>query len=535
MKFYRPILMAALCGLPMGLCAQSAIDAYSLTTNSLHGTARFQAMGGAFTALGGDISSLNQNPAGIGIYRSSEIGLSFDIDMQKAKTTSMGQSRETTQTKADFTNLGYIGSVALGNGAMPYFNWGVSYSRVASFNRRYQGYVPAMETSLSNYIAYFTEGVSSGQLLQTSSYNPYFDSDMDWLSILAYNSYLIPNVPGSSTSYQGLFQNGSSGDASFEVEEKGYIDEYSIDFGGNVMNTIYWGVGFGITDLSFTKNAFYGESIDDARIPNAQANGLENGYADFSLYNSKHISGSGFNVKLGLIFKPINELRIGAAIHTPTWYRLTHNYSADTDYDIGVAGKYQYTPQNHPYNYSEIAEFDWRLRSPWRFNIGLAGVIGGRGILSVDYERVQYDAMSIKYQDGFGSFQTDPNLTADIKDYYQGANILRIGGELRATPWLSLRAGYVYESSNVKTVAYNGDIDIATSGTDPSYTFNDHTQYITAGLGLRYQAFYFDMAYVHKHRESAYYAFTNFDTYVSSQAKLVNDNNRLVFSLGYKF
>ncbi len=545
---YRLPIMLMLAGVPSAMLAQSSIDAYKISQNSLHGTARFQAMAGAFTALGGDLSTLNQNPAGVGIYRSNEVGLSFDIDMQSATMNSMGSKLTQDHTAADFTNIGYIGSIALDNETMPYFSWGISYSRIASFNRRYKGYTPAMETSLSNYIASFTNqlGYSGNELFETDKYTPYFDSSCDWLSTLAYNSYLING--GTPGQFSGLFGANSTGAAEYEVRDKGYIDEYAIDFGGNIQNTLYWGIGIGITDLSYTRDTRYAESIDNAIIPNKDATGTATGTADWDLYNSQAISGTGFNFKFGLIFKPINELRIGAAIHTPTWYRLTQSYAANIRYEL--AGQdYAYATNSfspsvgldvnpdHPYNYTPVAEFDWRLRSPWRFSLGVAGVLLNRVIVSADYERVMYPSMSIKTPDGWGGFSTNDALNADVKDYFQSSNILRVGGEFRALPWLSLRAGYSYESSNVKSGAYDGEIgyDIATAGTDCSYAFNKDTQYITAGAGLRYKAFSFDITYVHRTQESKYQAFTNFESFVAPNAKLTNTDNKLVFSLAYRF
>lgn len=545
-KHSRLILLSLMAGAPTIVMAQSAIDAYNLMQNNLNGTARFQAMAGAFTALGGDLSTLNQNPAGIGIYRSNEIGLSFDVDMQSAAATSMGSKITTDHTHTDLTNIGYVGSMALDSEVMPYFSWGVSYNRVASFTRRYKGFTPSIKTSLSNYIADFSNGYSPSDLFETSSYTPYFNSTADWMSILAYNSYIISNTGGNN--YTGMFGNGSSGAAEFEVRDKGYLDEYSIDFGGNIQNTLYWGIGIGITDLSYTRDTRYAESIDNAIIPNASASGTARGTADWDLYNSKAISGTGFNFKFGLIYKPINEIRLGAAIHTPTWYRLTQSYAANIRYDL-AGSDYAFSTNSydhgiglevnpdHPYNYTPVADFDWRLRSPWRFMLGAAGVIGNRGIISIDYERVMYPAMSISTPDAFGSFSSNDALNGDVKDYFQSANIIRIGGEFRALPWLSLRAGYSYETSNVNSGFYDGNMgyDVATSGTDTSYAFNKTTQYITAGAGLRYKAFSFDIAYVHRTLESKYNAFTNFDTFVAPGAKLVNNDNKLVFSLGYRF
>lgn len=545
---YRLPLMMFLAASPVVMTAQSAIDAYNLMPNTLHGTARFQAMAGAFTALGGDLSTLNTNPAGIGIYRGNEVGLSFDVDMQSSTTNSMGAKLTDDHTFTDFTNLGYVGAIALDNDVMPYFSWGVSYSRVASFNRRYRGFTPELETSLSNYIASYTTalGYAPADLFETKDYTPYFDSRQDWLSILAYNSYLINSAPGNR--YTGMFGEGSTGAAEYDVRDKGYVDEYAIDFGGNIQNTLYWGIGIGITDLSYTRDTRYSESIDNAVIPDKSASSTARGTADWDLLNSKAISGTGFNFKFGIIYKPINELRIGASIHTPTWYRLTQSYAANVRYEL-AGSDYAYATNkfdpavglevnpDHPYNYTPVADFDWRLRSPWKFTLGAAGVLFNRAIISMEYERVMYPDMSIKTADDWGGFTTNDALNADISDYYQSANIFRIGGEYRALPWLSLRAGYSCEGSNVKGGAYEGlsGYDIATSGTDCSYVFNKDTQYITAGIGLRYKALSFDVTYVHRDQTSRYQAFTNFESFVAPNAKLTNSDNKLVFSLSYRF
>ena len=95
-KIYLATLM---CAMPSLLMAQSAIDAYQLSQTDLKGTARFVSMGGAFGALGGDLSTLNQNPAGIGVYRSSEIGVTMDINIQGTKSNSLGFSLSEDQTK----------------------------------------------------------------------------------------------------------------------------------------------------------------------------------------------------------------------------------------------------------------------------------------------------------------------------------------------------------------------------------------------------------------------------------------------------
>ncbi len=544
----KSIIIALMGIAPMMLMAQSAIDVYQLSQSDLKGTARFVSMAGAFGALGGDISTLNQNPAGIGVYRSNEIGLSLNLDFQGTETNSMGSIMKSDQTKFTCNNFGYVGAVKLDSEVMPYFTWGASFNRVASFDRKYQGYIPSLNTSLSNYIANFTNGWDEGELNMS-----YYDSYAPWLSILAYDAYMIH--PNGNSSYDGMYQDGTRGNATFDVREKGYVDEYSINFGGNIMNTLYWGIGFGFTDISYTSASYYDEELTGARIVDTDGLNATTGNGWYDLGNYQRVKGNGFNFKAGLIFKPINELRLGIAVHTPTFYDLQHEAYAGIEYSYAkevetltgdiqtIATKEGYVEVDDGY----YTYYDYDLRTPWRLILSAAGVIGGRGILSMDYEYVGYNSMRVSDPDG-NEYYAESD---DIDNYYQASHIIRVGGEYRVTPSFSLRAGYSYQTSPAKNVAIDNERYIYTSGTNalgtnPAYTFDNSTQYITAGCGYRYKGFYIDMAYVHKTRESVYRAFSSFGefndmmndyevTERSNSAKIKDNNNQLVLSVGYKF
>lgn len=554
-KIYATLLAASIAS---AAYAQSAIDAQTVSQSDFRGTARFMSMGGAFTALGGDLSTLNQNPAGIGLYRKSEIGVTLDINHQNFKTASnylQGLDPSQSQTVVSCNNFGYIGSTNL-NGAMRTFNWGVTYNRAATFNRVYQGYIGQTSTSLSNYIASYTgpmltnDRYTAEDMLfnNAQNYNPYLDSSIDWLSILAYNSYMINDLGGNQ--FAGLFQNGTQGDALYTVQEKGGIDEYDISFGGNVENVVYWGITVGITDLNYTRTAYYSESMADARICNVQNGGAPtaNGSAGFDLYNRKYINGTGANIKLGVIVKPINELRIGLAVHTPTWYSFNQGFDGNTDYAYTnyalpdgpdnpltnmVAGKDPETTDNGYRN--------WHFSSPWKMMVGVAGVIGNRAIVSLDYQYEGFNSMRMStpaWQDDYGyvsDFQPNHMLNSDIKNYFQSTNTIRLGLEYRLTPQLSVRAGYNYATTNVKKAASNGSIVIGTAGTDASYTFDKDTYHITCGLGYKYKSWYIDAAYVYRHRESTYHAYTNFNGNIAPAADITNNSSSFVISTGIRF
>ena len=131
--------LAACLGIVSPLLAQSPIDAYQLSQQDLRGTARFMSMGGAFGALGGDLSSLSQNPAGIGIYRYNELGFTLDLQANSTKSESQGFSTSTDNTRFYLNNIGGVATVRLGNSIVPNINFGFTYNKAASFNRRYRG------------------------------------------------------------------------------------------------------------------------------------------------------------------------------------------------------------------------------------------------------------------------------------------------------------------------------------------------------------------------------------------------------------
>lgn len=543
-KRISALLLAAI---PMIGFAQTAFDAYQLSRSDLRGTARFMSMAGAFGALGGDLSSLNQNPAGIGVYRKNEIGFTLDIDMQSVKAPFLANDNATwvqnttSQTKALVPNVGYVGVAYTGSEVMPVFQWGFSYGRTASFNRRYSGTLD-MNGSISNLIAGYTtaDGYTTDALTADKYGNNYWGAGhAPWMSMLAYNSYMINPLASNMNQYNGLWLDGTTyGIADFDVEEKGFVDEYEINFGGNFTNSIYWGVGVGITDIDYSRYVYYKEYMTGALTPVSENGAIVAGAPDFDneaqvgLESRQRISGTGVNVKAGLIYRPINEFRIGLAVHSPTYYNLNQVHDGTVDYNYGdnvVRADYTQTPTD---------SYGWKLRTPWRLMASAATVIGGRGIVSLDYEYRPYQNMTTKFDDGYSC--TDVNN--DIKSYYKAANIIRLGGEFRVTPNFSIRAGYALESCPTTTEFKNDQMYVYTSnpddtGTSPSFSVDDKTQYITCGIGYHWKSFYADAAYVHRSHTSEFHPYTGDNGYTAnpSIAEVKESNNNIVLSVGFKF
>ncbi|MDE6339888.1 MAG: outer membrane protein transport protein, partial [Muribaculaceae bacterium] len=319
-------------------------------------------------------------------------------------------------------------------------------------------------------------------------------------------------------------------------------------------NTVFWGMNFDIINFNYNLDAIYGENLSNAYVYNPKSNLVEPTDSQWRMRNLYSANGQGFNYQLGVIVKPIQELRFGLAFHTPTYYTLTENYSASTveqyygqNLSAETNGGY---PGSQSYNFS----------SPWKVIASVAGVFGSKLILSADYEWNAYKTMKFSeptdysyggnswdwdYGWDFGvtprAFNNDPYYATnqDIKEVYRNSSSFRIGAEYRISPNFSVRAGYSFVSSPVEAKAKNNEMTIYTAGTMPNYRFDNSTNYATAGLGYRNKGFYIDLAYVYKHMESVYHAFTpdpdDMMSYPSPQAKLGFYNSRIVLSAVFKF
>ena len=543
--------------------AQDAFDVLQMSQTELRGTSRFQSMAGAFGALGGDLSTLTQNPAGIGVYRNSDLGITLSLDMNSSESS----GKKLNESKFNVNNVGYVGAIRLDSESVPNLNFGFTYNRLQDYNRHYVGGVNNIPTSMSNFIANELVNVPDiypDELLYWDDFNPYFDGYGAWAAVTTFdmptkNGYVgVINVDADGY-MQGLYYNGTSGIAKYDIEERGHADEYNIAFGGNFANKLYFGLDFGILDLDYTSYQYYDEKLnnpyimlDDYDLFESEIDNKDT-RADWGLYNYLHTKGTGVNFKLGLIWRPTQALRFGAAFHTPTYYDMR-----DTYYQSAYLDGYQYDNQLYSADkYSDDGySGSYTMSTPWRFMGSVAGVIGTKGIVSMDYEYVANQTMRIGDERG----NNYPDVTNNVKNFFKPSHIIRIGGEYRVNPSWSLRAGYSFKTSQVKKgvddqtfsdvdplIDGGGEItyEIPTVGTNPAYQYDNTVQYITCGLGYRHKAFYADLAYVHKMRESVYNAFspvlvtdamghTLYDM-DNVRADVKDNNNCISLTLGMRF
>ncbi|MDD4514353.1 outer membrane protein transport protein [Massilibacteroides sp.] len=506
--------------------AQGEMDAYKYSQQDLHGTARYSSMAGAFGALGGDISAMTTNPAGLGIYRSSEVVATLNLSSINAKTDWTGSKIDQKKTKFNFDNIAYVGYFPTGNySGIKGWNVGFAYNRVKNFNRRYRMSGTQLY-SVADYIADITNlyaaensSYTGDNLLHTEDYNPY--NSYNPISVIGYNAGLIGSQAPSQT---GGFFNEFGDDsglwpvesADLEVIEKGAIDRYDISFATNISDIVFLGATVALTDVDYSYRSYYTETF---------------GHGDYlNLDNGLSTEGNGYSFNVGAIVRPIDYLRLGVAYNSPTWYKLTDYYSSVAESRIGDTKPWvEETPGGVT---------DYKLRTNDRWIFSAAGIIGQYGLISVDYELNNYKGMRLSDLDGRDYFDND-----FIKEDYKTSGTLRIGAEAKITPQFSIRAGGAWVSSPVQSQVKNGEVEIITSSrTIPHYTVDKGKNYYTVGFGYRFTPrFYADLACVYKEQKEDLYAFSktigddNLPYIDSTPSSLKTNTTRISLTLGYKF
>ncbi len=521
------------------------IDAFTLSNTELGGTARSMSMGGAFGALGGDLSVISTNPAGLGIYRSSEISGTLDFSSVNTSTNWNGMGVDRDKTRFSPTNFGFQLYYPTRSGSIRNWNLGFSYNRLKNFKRTYRMQNNGQKYSMANYAAWRASnafgagnGISSEDIAYIKDeYDPYENADLSgqWLPVLGYESGYFENFVGPDGQYQSAFgkwtenetvwNTYSPNEATLIVNESGQIDEYNIGFGMNISNFIFLGASASITTIDYRYRSMYDELFyndNDSRN-------------DDYLYldNILNTEGTAVSLNLGAIVN-LQRLRLGAAYNSPRMYYMT-------DYFDAYAGSYiqanedkewsGYTPEGI---YSE-----YKFSSPGKWIFSGAYILGHSALISMDYEIVNYGDMF--YEDRSTGEQ---NYMANdyIDEDYTMSHTLKVGTEVKVTPQFAVRAGYMMQTSPMQEELVNNDVEVLPAGTLPHFTTTSKpTNYYTVGFGYRFTPnFHIDIACVYRYNSSNAYAFSNTnggedEVFPVTPASLKTKTTRLAMTLGYKF
>lgn len=521
--------------------AQGELDAFRYSQPGFNGTARYLSMGGAFGALGGDVSVMNTNPGGLGIYRSSEVVTTISLSSIKSNTDWKGSIMNANKTRFNFDNIAYIGYFPTGNDeGLVNWNVGFSYNRVQNFERNYR-MNGAQAYSLADYAAAKASyagqdnsgawfGIAQKDMpLDKNATSAYEGLGGLWIPALAYQGGLIGAYSdnGDEDMYHSAFgewvgnewQCYSPDEVNVNIHEKGAVDKYNMAFALNFSNILFLGADVSITDLNYDITSQYDEYF---------------GGQDHLYWDSwKSTDGTGYSINVGAIVRPSDYLRLGVAYNSPTWYKMTDYYGGESgSYIEGLGDMEGQTPTGR---YT-----DYKLRTPDRWIFSAAGIIGQVGLISVDYEMSNYRGMKLSDPNGY-----EYNDNELIKNDFGVSHAIKVGAEVKVTPQFAIRAGGGWQGSPMKTVFKEGAYEVYPSGLVPHYTLYKGTTHYSVGFGYRFTPnFYLDLACIYSEQKDDAYAFSKVivddenqtQTLVeSTPASLKLKNTRVALTLGYKF
>ncbi|MGY6545236.1 MAG: OmpP1/FadL family transporter, partial [Cyclobacteriaceae bacterium] len=379
------------------------------------GSARILGLGGTQISLGGDISNIHSNPAGLGFFRKSEFSLSPSYSIAQSQTTFLGQLQNDRTPNFSLPNLSLALSSPKGPleaGSFRGGTFGISFNRIANFN---------------NQFGHFSTQNNQSSLLDfyISQYNAFGEPPLGATDGLVLDIELVQGNETDGFFRDPLYAIGQPLSDEIIITEGG-ISQTSISYGANFDNKLFIGGGIGLQSVNFFQNRIFGEEFRDS-------DGIRS--LIYSIEDNTQINGFGANINLGLIYKPIETINLGLNFKSPTWHRLNKEVDANIIgefYDLN--GQLEFSERE----FSNIELSTNSLRTPIFVSGGATYFFGKNGFISADIDYIDYSQNRINSRD------FDPTI-----DNFEISNSLgqtinyRIGGEYRLNFW-RLRAGYAF-------------------------------------------------------------------------------------------
>jgi hypothetical protein len=472
--------------------AQNEEDALRYSLTYFGGTARNMGSAGALSALGGDFSNAAQNPAGLGRMTKSNFSITQNIEVNHVNTDFFGENTKVTQANYNFSNLSYVKAYELNPNKFK--NWysiqlGIGMTRVKSFNQEIN-YTGTTDSSILHSFAQEANGTPESAIYDWHPFS----------AALAYETYAID--PAGNNTYTTQFSAGKAVQTR-EVKRTGGITEFNLlTASGNYANKLLVGASFNYLRVKYGEYFKHKEAYTEDSL---WLNSIEyKGQLD--------ILGNGFNTRLGIIYMPQPNVRIGLAIETPTFYMMQDYWWNDMR-TFTDDGERTVDPNNKP-----TGSYKYNVITPFKANASFAVLIKKYGSIGAEVEFVDYSGAKLadkKFTDFPYDFEIENDQIANI---YRSVLNTKIGVEARFTPQLYGRLGYALYASPFTRASGNN--------TKP-------THFITAGFGYNFGLVYLDFAYVLQKRNEDYYAYD--PSINGSQSNLNISNARIAFSIGARF
>jgi len=440
----RIIITITVCFLIASTFAQGSDDACLFSQTHYQGTAKALGMGNALGAVGGDMTSICINPAGLGLYRCNELTATVSLLDNLSHSSYYGMDTDANRVRFTLPNVGYVGTKERSNyRTLRFTQFGISLTRTNDFNcYTYAEGINPTSSKIDNYLMQI-DGLSPMDLQNEFPYTIY----------PAWSTYLIDiyedeigEYYGSPVPQGGILQ-------SQENLFKGRGEEWTFSGSANLADRFFIGISAGLNHI---KRVGTREFVE--QMPDDHAAGT--GFNKWSFTENLSSTGWGGNVKVGFIFHANRWLRVGAAFHSPTLYSFTESWQTETESQIyWITNKY-ISPDSH-YEYTFISPLKW---------IGsLAFIVNDRGLVSLDAEYTNFGAARFRASD----YDYDPT-NAEIQSVYGRTLNVRLGTEWRLNR-ISLRAGAGYYGSPFGLGKAEGSIKKASAGI--SLPISEHTTF----------------------------------------------------------
>ncbi len=522
-------ISVALAAIALGANA-AAQDIYKMeqfSAKDLAGTSRFVGMGGAMNALGADLSTIAGNPAAIGMYRSSDIALTGGVTAQPNGE----EFADISRARATFDQAGFVYSAKMGSEGVKFVNFAFNYQK----SKNLKNYIGLSNIALG--------GLSQSLQMLDLSYGSRGWLDLDLtedrelttpLACLGYDTYMIDKAYDDEGNFDGYVPS-SAQDYTYRRGQWGGIQQYDFNISFNVEDRVYAGLTVGAYNVNCHSYTAYAENLLDE-------NG---GLHPYYMKNVEDVSGNGFDLKLGAIFRPFeaSPFRLGFAVHTPTFYDL------ETSSYLYMDSPYMSNGADHTSASVSVPGNYYKLRTPWKFLVSAATTAGKVFAIDAEYEfsnpstaRVSYGDYDYDWDWGWGLGRTDYGLKDEAKCWLKPVHTFRLGMEARLLPGVALRLGYNYQSSAFEKDAY---LNLFTDS--PSYYYQTNTDYVnlgdinrlTAGLGWRGSHWYCDFAYQYQIQKADVYPFhipeVNSDVNRICPQEVQLNRQTAQLTIGYKF
>ncbi len=470
--------------------AQNEIDAFRFSQFYPEGTARSMSMGNAFGALGADVSTAVTNPAGIGLFKHSELVLSPSVMMSNTTANFNDTKTNSDHLSMMFSNASYVLGFRNSGSDLKALNFAMGYNRYNNFKHNYNIQGVNNKGSMLDYFMLSANGTSPENL-------------NDFTTFRAWDTWLIDQVDSGSLYYTNPLWNVTGPDDVPQygqtqtriIQVKGGAGEYFINGAFNYKDVFFFGATVAFQNFNYSYNLQHTESgfVDSTDLNS------------FTYNEYLNDEGSGVNFKAGIIIKPVDFIRVGATFNSPSYMTI------DDRFYTSISSHWSTPDNNGNYDYESSSaqnDYTYHLTTPMRLSGNLGIVISKYAVIGFDYEYVDYSSMRLSASDYMFTAENE-NIRQDFKSTYN----LRGGAELNFG-MIKLRGGYAYFGNPYKNQ-------------------NFEKSQITAGIGISTKNVFVDFAYIMDLRKNDYYMYNGYTD--EPIPKLTTNSNIVNVTFGIKF